>query len=217
MKANYKFYALATGVILGVQALVPLVTAAASKPGSAVFLKDLPRDIPGWRFSEEMQFGDEVLGALAPDDYLARLYQGAGDQRGGELLVAYFRNQSEGFGPHSPRVCLPASGWDPVQQSVVDITDGKGIAFRANHFIIQNNERKSVVLYWYHTAERVSVGEIEARLWLAWDSLKFRGADIALVRVIVPFSGGDEQGATDAATAMGRIVHENLKSVWRPN
>jgi EpsI family protein len=217
MKPNYKLWAIGVFAILAVQALVPVLSGAASKATGALPLKDLPREIRGWRLAEEMQFGADILGALAPDDYLARLYNRDRDQKGGELLVAYFRTQSEGFGPHSPKVCLPASGWDPVEQTVVNVSDGKGGMFPANHFVIQNGERKSVVLYWYHTAERVSVGEIEARLWLAWDSLMFRGTDIALVRLIVPFAGSNAQDATEAARDMGTVVHENLKRVWSPS
>lgn len=215
MTHKYGIYAAVVAAILGVQALIPYLAGHAGAPSGAVVLKEMPYELNDWKVTEEIRFSDDVLGALAPDDYLARLYQRGRDRKGGELLVAYFRDQANGFGPHSPQVCLPASGWDPVVQNTVTVADGKGGSFRANHFVIQQGERKSVVLYWYHSAARVTVGEIEARLWLAWDSMLLKGTDIALVRLVVPVTGNDTQAATAAAEEMATSVHQNLRRVWR--
>lgn len=212
-RANFTVAGMALAAILIAQAAIPYLAGAASQPGRTA-LRELPQQLRGWNLAGEMRLSEDVLGALAPDDYLARQYERERDHRGGELLVAYFKDQTEGFGPHSPKVCLPASGWETVVQKQESISGTAG-SFPVNHFVIQQGEQKSVVLYWYHTAGRETVGEIEARLWLAWDSMMWRGTDIALVRLIVPVAGNDTEGAAEAARDMARTVHENLRRVWR--
>lgn len=203
-------------VILAVQSLDYFLLSGGTAP-AASFLKQIPRTLANWGFADDAVLDQSVLGALAPDDYLARYYQSADRKHSAELLIAYFKSQTEGFGPHSPKVCLPASGWTPILQTTRPIPNGEGGQLEANYFIIQNGANKSAVLYWYHTPARTMAGELEARFWLAWDTLSRKSSDIALVRVIVPIRDGQQEEATAAATDVATQVYRELRQHWRPS
>jgi hypothetical protein len=72
----------------------------------------------------------EVLDVLKADDILNRVYCSAASPdcaqtgRGSaNLFVAGFRTQRTGKAPHSPKNCLPGSGWVPLSsgETAIDV------------------------------------------------------------------------------------------------
>lgn len=56
----------------------------------------------------------EVEAQLHADRLLSRTYLSAGQGDAASLFVAWFQSQRAGASqPHSPKVCLPGSGWVP--------------------------------------------------------------------------------------------------------
>ena len=51
-----------------------------------------------------------VLRALAPTSYLVRNYSNANLQA--DLFIAFYAQQRAGESMHSPKHCLPGSGWE---------------------------------------------------------------------------------------------------------
>ena len=80
-----------------------------------------------------------------------------------------------------------------------------------NRYIVQRGEDKSVVLYWYQTPKRVIASEFEAKYYLVLDSIRYHRSDTALVRVVVPAIGGDEEAAVSAATNFVRSFFVPLR------
>ena len=73
-------------------------------------LGDFPSVIGPWRMVREGVIEQEEKDVLRADDYLTRQYSASPDKIAG-LFVAYFRSQRAGQTPHSPKNCLPGSGW----------------------------------------------------------------------------------------------------------
>ncbi|HXI21059.1 MAG TPA: EpsI family protein [Gemmatimonadales bacterium] len=100
------------------------------------------------------------------------------------VYVAYYSHQTQGKTIHSPKNCLPGSGWDALQQSVVSVQTPAGPR-RVNRYLLQNGEQRALVFYWYQGRGRVASGEYQVK----WDLLRdaaLRGrTEEALVRVLV--------------------------------
>lgn len=204
-------YTTAIALLLAVQSFDIFITSPPGEGAPPNFLRLVSTSFGEWQMLQESRFDEDILGALAPDDYLVRLYSRDDRPEVIELVIAHFRSQAKGFGPHSPQVCLPASGWLPVSNEVTHISDGGGRTFPANLYILRNGKQTNVVLYWYHSTVRASAGEIEARMWLAWDALTGAGNDISLVRVIIPASEDGEAIAVQAASAFAGDVYRDLR------
>jgi EpsI family protein len=103
------------------------------------------------------------------------------------LFVAFFRSQATGVAPHSPKNCLPGSGYAPVSSGTVRIPiPALGETIEVNRYVVARGEAKTLVLYWYQTPKRIVASEFAAKFWLAADAVRYHRSDTSLVRVIVP-------------------------------
>lgn len=128
----------------------------------------------------------EEKDVLRADDYLTRQYSASPDKIAG-LFVAYFRSQRAGQTPHSPKNCLPGSGWTwTVSDTIrVDIA-GRARPIEINRYIVSKGDDHAVVLYWYQSRDRVVASEVRATIFTAWDALRYNRTDTELVRVVTP-------------------------------
>jgi exosortase/archaeosortase family protein len=90
-------------------------------------LSEFPENLGGWRMTRSATVPADELAALNADDFLGRFYvEPAGGSGEIELRLAYHRSQRvHGRLPHSPRVCLPANGWTPIESRVVKVPGGE--------------------------------------------------------------------------------------------
>jgi EpsI family protein len=164
-------------------------------------LKDSPVQYGGWRLATEGVIEQETLDVLRADDVVTRIFADTATGRLANLFVAYFNSQRTGQAPHSPKNCLPGSGWTPSTSDALAIPiAGLDEPIRVNRYIVQRGEDKSVVLYWYQTPKRVIASEFEAKFYLVVDSVRYHRSDTALIRVTSPVVGGDEAAAVKSAT-----------------
>jgi len=163
-------------------------------------LKESPAQYGDWTLAREGVIEQETLDVLRADDVVTRVYAESGTGRLANLFVAYFKTQRTGQAPHSPKNCLPGSGWAPSTSDVIPIpVGGQQAPLQVNRYIVQRGEEKSVVLYWYQTPKRVIASEFEAKYYLVLDSIRYRRSDTALVRVVTGVVNGDEDAATKTA------------------
>ena len=168
--------------ISGRAELIPI-----SKP-----LGEFPAVIGQWRMVREGVIEQEEKDVLRADDYLTRQYRASPDKTAGpdktaSLFVAYFRSQRAGQTPHSPKNCLPGSGWTwTVSDTIrVDIA-GRPRPIEINRYIVSKGDDHAVVLYWYQSRNREVASEVGATIFTAWDALRYNRTDTELVRVVTP-------------------------------
>lgn len=152
----------------------------------------------------------DVASTLLADRLLSRTYS---NRAGGQvqLLVAWFQSQRAGASqPHSPKVCLPSSGWIPVSMGDLRVATSAGI-INVNRYVVANGGQRAAVLYWYQSARRVTAGEWAAKLWLVADALRDRRTDTALVRIVVEDNSLSDDAATLAAADFTRAVYPVLR------
>jgi hypothetical protein len=82
-------------------------------------LSNFPLAIGVWE-GKQLQIDSETRQILGPGDYLSRNYFDPPDSEM-NLFIAFFPSQRQGDTIHSPRNCLPGSGWLPVQSSYLQI------------------------------------------------------------------------------------------------
>jgi len=142
-----------------------------------------------WR-GKELGMEQSVLDILKLSDYMMRVYL---PPEGGQvratplwLYVGYYQSQRTGSTYHSPKNCLPGSGWQFVEtdQVVVPVADAQSI--QINKVLIQKGLDKQLILYWYQDRGRVIASEYWAKGYMIWDAMTQNRTDGSLVRISVP-------------------------------
>ena len=131
----------------------------------------------------------ETLNVLKPKEYLLRRDQNASGQSIW-LFIAYWDTLRKGATPHSPRNCLPGSGWEPLEASMITIPLPQPFTpITVNRYLVQKDRDQQLVLYWYQSQGRAIAGEVAARVQLVKNSIARHRTDGAIVRVSSPAYG----------------------------
>jgi EpsI family protein len=194
-------YAVALSVLLFLQG--GIFYGVAMRPETIPVVAPLtafPQQTGSWHMIKDVPIEKEVADILRADDTMNRIYANADNSRAAFLFVAFFKTQRSGQAPHSPKNCLPGSGWESIESEPLTITvPGREQPIVTNRYVVARGNEKSVVLYWYQSRNRIIAGEFQAKFWLIADSIKFHRSDSSLVKVVVPVVGSDTEGATKSA------------------
>ena len=166
---------------------------------------------------QNVEIPQEDLDVLQADDVMERVYVDRSSNRSATLFVAFFNTQKTGKAPHSPKNCLPGSGWAAVRSEIVDIpVPGQPQPIQANRYIVSRGDNQSVVLYWYQSHNRTVASEYWAKYYTIADSIRYNRSDTALVRVVSVVSNGNVdkaiKNATDFAVAFFPQLKQHLPS-----
>lgn len=197
-------------VFLAAQGLLVYWTAGTERPPAPPALAQFPASFGGWAELHEDPIDADVANTLRADRLLSRTYaQGAGVEAG--LLVAWFQSQRAGASqPHSPKVCLPASGWTPESSGELSVATSAG-TLTVNRYVVANRRERAVILYWYQTSRRAMAGEWASKVWLVQSALRDRRTDTALVRIVVDSTSRGDERATGTAANFTRWVYPLLR------
>ena len=143
---------------------------------------------------------------LAASDYIDATYLTVDEAAPVNFFSAWYQNQTEGTGIHSPAVCLPVGGWEvsainPRQVSMPGTVYGD---FTVNRAVIQKGTVKQLVYYWFEERGRRQTNDYAAKAAVVWDSLTRGRTDGALVRFVTPI--GPEEAEADADARMQRLM-----------
>jgi EpsI family protein len=189
-----------TAIFVGGAGLVALAERPEPAPMRSSF-DTFPMTIDDWRGRQNAPFEPEILAILGVDDYLTRVYFGP-DQRGIGLYIGFYGSQRQGDTMHSPQNCLPGAGWEPVAHTLLPVVVTVPTGQReivVNRYVIQKGLDKQVVLYWYQAHDRVVASEYWAKFYLIRDAVVMNRTDGALVRVMTPYTGDDQEAAAEKA------------------
>lgn len=198
MAIDLKKAAIVLVCVFAVQSGGYLLVARDESPPVAKPLQEIPANFGGWSLKHEGVIEERVQDKLKADDLLTRTYVRDANPRAADLYIAYFRSQRSGQAPHSPKNCLPGSGWTPTSATTIKLPVQTGDA-EVNRYIVSKGEYKSLVLYWYQTGQRIVASEYLAKIHLVMDSLRQNRSDTSLVRVIVPVIQNDVEAANETA------------------
>src|SRR5947207_1261153 len=174
-------------------------------------LSSFPAAVGGWQLKQDVKIEQEVLDILKADDTLNRVYLNPTQTAAAYLFIAFFKTQRYGQTPHSPKNCLPGSGWEPLESAAVSIPiAGRAQPIVSNRYVVARGEEKSVVLYWYQSRNRTIASEFSAKFWLIMDSIRYHRSDSSLVKIVVPVRNDNVDAATKTAVEFAKSVFPAL-------
>lgn len=150
-------------------------------------LTDFPKQIGEFAMFDKQEFSVAVLENAGMDEYLMWQYK---DQDGYTLglYIGYYRDQTEGSIIHSPKHCMPGSGWEPFQFGVERVGTSA-----VNRMLLQKGADKQLAYYWFQGRGRIITSEYVDRAYMVIDSVLRQRSDGALIRIIG--SGNDVENA----------------------
>jgi EpsI family protein len=177
-------------------------------------LRTFMADVGPWKLAKEVEIDTEAQNLLKADDTLNRFYDGAEGEL--SLFVGFFKSQRGGVTPHSPKICLPGSGWTPEESTTIAVDiSGRPKPIPVNRYLVRRGENRSVVLYWYATAHHEIADEYLSKLYLMREGLFHRRSDEAVFRVISPVGAGGEPEAEGKAIRFIQASYPTLKrQIW---
>ena len=152
-------------------------------------LDQIPASIGRWR-SQDYPLEKGIAAVLAADATLRRRYFRSD---GSEVwfFLAYFADQEVNSQIHSPRHCLPGSGWKIISldRETVSLPAGPQSADR---MFIERNGRTQEMLYWFRTRGGTVTGEYSLKWDLVKNSLTRKPTDAAFVRFSASVENAEE-------------------------
>jgi EpsI family protein len=162
-------------------------------------LAEVPLTLGSWDMQQEGVVDAETQAVLKADDLLNRYYTSPEAPAGLNLFIAAFRSQRNGKAPHSPKNCLPGSGWTPMSSDEISIDVGRSQPIVVNRYVVAHGDSRSTVLYWYQSRDRAVASEYKAKFWVVMDAIRLNRTDTALIRVTVPIIDRNEARSTATA------------------
>ena len=211
MKAGRRSVGLFVAAGLMVLALLLMAAGREVTPRQPVQpLDNLPLALGAWRgVGPDQRLDADTIAVLRPSAYLLRTYLHPGGESCA-VFVAFFALQQEGQIIHSPRHCLPGSGWQISSREVVEVPGPDG-PWRVNHLIMARNLDKLSVLYWYQGRGRVESDEYVDRARLVLDGLLHNRSDGALVRLTMP----TPRGVPEALKMQKQLASRLIPALWK--
>jgi EpsI family protein len=182
---NLRFWTVVI-LLVGTAALIQIRGNSDRIPASEP-LAQIPQFISDWS-GTDVQIDQESLDVLGAGDFLSREYAHNTNSQSIDLFVGYFPTQRTGVSIHSPRNCLPGSGWTFESSRSIDLKDATGKPHRVGEYVITDGEHRQFVIYWYQSHGRSIASEYLAKLYLVVDAIAMDRTDGALVRVATPIN-----------------------------
>jgi EpsI family protein len=180
---RFRFWAVV--VLLAGAAILLLRRGNSESIVSSEPLTGVPETIAGLT-GADAPIDQEQLDVLGKGDFLSRVYTNDGRSGPVGLFIAYFASQRTGATMHSPRNCLPGSGWSFESSQYVTMKDVDGKNHRVGEYVIANGDNRQFVIYWYQAHGRSVANEYQAKVYLVSDAIRMNRTDGALVRAITP-------------------------------
>jgi EpsI family protein len=199
LSANLRF-ALIAILLVGVTLFLRVRSHSELIPARENF-SSLPHQLGEWA-GVDSNIPQDVLALLGPGDFLLRSYQtSSGENPPVDLFLAYFPSQRTGDTIHSPKHCLPGSGWLPVESNQITLSLQTKTPFLVNRYVIAKGSQRALAVYWYWAHNRAVASEYWAKLYLIGDSIRLNRSDGSLIRVTTELKQGES-----AADAQPRLV-----------
>ncbi|MEL6999150.1 MAG: VPLPA-CTERM-specific exosortase XrtD [Pseudomonadota bacterium] len=161
-----------------------------------------PRELAGWSAGPPQRLDAGIEEVLGADDYYSSAFTHPDAAADVDLFIAFYENQTEGEGIHSPEACIPAGGWEMSAISKrtleVSLPGGAVETVPVNRAVIQKGLAKQVVYYWFEQRGRRMTSDYAAKAFAVVDGVAIGRTDGALVRLITPLRSGEAAADADA-------------------
>ena len=167
----------------------------------------IPLELEGLK-GYDLTITDEELALSGVTTYLMRAYDvasDAGSPSGFSLYIGYYDRQMRGKAIHSPKNCLPGAGWEALTRDVVTLPALGGTA-PINRYLLQREDQRVLVLYWYQGRGRIQANEYLVKWDLLRDAAIQQRSEEALVRIVVPITESEADAYAVAARVAEKVA-----------
>lgn len=180
-------------------------------PVQTIALSDVPPALGDWVKLQDGVIDQETLDVLKADDILNREYVRKGTGEHAQLFVAMFKSQRNGKAPHSPKNCLPGSGWVQENTRTIQIDiPGQTTPVEANRYVVAKGDTRAVVTYWYQSRGRSVADEYRAKFFVIEDAIRYNRTDTSIIKVTTMVGPNGAQAAEDTAKDLVRASFNTL-------
>lgn len=156
-------------------------------------LSTFPQKIGQWDGTMSY-FDQSIYDILGVDDSILISYSGP-DNKKIQLYVGYYQNQQDGGIIHSPKNCMPGSGWEIISTEIEEIKSS-GDTIDPIKLVIKKGLDKQIVFYWFQSRGRYINSEYWQKIYLVWDAIFQKRTDGSFVRLISSVENGGEEDTT---------------------
>ncbi|WP_035105689.1 exosortase C-terminal domain/associated protein EpsI [Desulfohalovibrio reitneri] len=164
-------------------------------------LEQFPASHEGWRMVGQSQLSSGEIQVLRPTDYLARRYRHE-DGHTVDLFIGYFSGSEEAGGIHSPRNCMPGSGWTQLSSTPTSLDVG-GEQVNLVKAVYGMGQTRDMLLYWFQMRDLTLNDEYSLKIREVLNSALHRRRDESFVRISTPVRG-TKDAAWEAGTRFVR-------------
>jgi len=213
MRTGARYWVMIVLLLAATTGMAYLSHGESTPPAKA--LSQFPNKVGDFKGVQDETMDKETHDLLGVTDYLLRDYFSPEKADWGYvgLYIGYFRTQRTGASIHSPKNCLPGSGWQPMSSTIYQLPLDDGRKIPVNLYIVRKDADEQIVLYWYQAHGRVVASEYWGKFYLVYDALRLNRTDAALVRVIAPVFHGDEEQARSRAIAFAKQITLDIDKI----
>jgi EpsI family protein len=193
---QFKQTFLIAAIMLFTSACIAYLSKANDQPLLRSF-STFPMHISNWQGATN-RFDEKVYEVLGVDDSILANYRNEKGENV-QLYIGYYESQREGEIIHSPKNCMPGSGWEILHTSLVPlgVKTKNGEPIKVIKMLLQNGAQRQVALYWFHSRGRVIASEYSEKIYLVWDAITKQRTDGSFIRLLSPVVGNDENQTTE--------------------
>lgn len=202
---TYKRTLTAAAILFLAMAFAHYINRSEMIPASKPFAT-FPKQIGEWT-GKESRFEQRIYDILGVEDSFLANFR-TKDDRNVQLYVGYYESQREGDLIHSPRNCMPGTGWNVAKISYEIIKRPKSENGNAKviKLLLKKGAQKQIVLYWFHSRGRIIHSEYWQKIYLVVDSIFRHRTDGSFVRLIAPVINGDENSTVNNLKEFGELL-----------
>ena len=142
---------------------------------------DFPLQMGDWTGVRE-KVSDDVISLLNPKDIFSAWYTNSDGIRV-HLFFDYFSSDAGFGGPHSPRNCLPGSGWT-IEKAGERTIEVAGKPIETGRFNLRYGESRQVMEFWYITSYGATGNDYLFKFYQMLSSLTFQPKDVGFIRFV---------------------------------
>ena len=174
-------------------------------------LSAFPRQIGEW-IGEEERFDYAIYDKLGVDDSFLCNYRRP-DGSHIQLYVGFYQSQREGDLIHSPKNCMPGSGWgiEHISLEEVIIPNNDPGRVEVIKLVLEKGAHKQLVIYWFQSRGRFISSEYMQKIYLVIDSIMRHRTDGSFVRLIAPVIDKNEVKTTEYAKDFVKLLVPKLQ------
>jgi EpsI family protein len=189
-------FGLITALLILTGALTYTLRYIQVQPDGMADFSRIPTHNGSWK-GEEIMFPEFTYEVLKATKTTMITYKSENEPEPGPgLFVAYFQDQKYGSQIHSPRHCLPGSGWGILKHTHEKIKiNGKILPI--NRVLIGARENRQLMYYWFVTRTGIITSEFGLKFNLFVNSLFLKPTDAAFVRLTVNLPPGVSEKAAE--------------------